>query len=176
MKIVFALLAALAISVAAVAKADQPPDQFAYMTTYCKGAKTQYDMTMCAGKYAEAAQAKLNATWQAVLKTWQNHPLVIQRLRESQRQWQRYRATEIAAQQAFYDEEVIEANREHQPVWLGTDKPASDATFQASLDESRASWLCNWLRGVWGGERNSHPCEDLVRDPFVMPGFEQSVG
>jgi len=161
----------LLFSATGIAVADQPPDNLAFMNTYCKDAKTQAEMDGCAQRYATAAKATLNATWNAVLKTWQHYPLVLQRLEKSQHQWERYRDAEVAAQQAFYDEGQADAERHHKFYWPGTGKPFADATFHARLDEFRTAWLCSWLRGVWEGDkRHVHSCGALIKHPAIVPG------
>ncbi|WP_430388362.1 lysozyme inhibitor LprI family protein [Dyella sp. 20L07] len=157
----FALLASLLlIAVAFAAKADQPPVDREVEATFCANAKTQLDMTQCAGTAADAADRDLNATYQAVLKKWANFPGMIEKLRASQRAWLAYRDADIASRFANADAEG--ANR-------GTAYPAAYGFYRAGLERERTARLCEYLRGDAYGERDSAPCADLVRHPLIVP-------
>jgi uncharacterized protein YecT (DUF1311 family) len=154
------LLAACLLLVAAAVQADQPPADQQIVDHYCAKANTQADINQCAGDAASAADQELNATYQAVLKKWAAYPAMIDKLRLSQRQWLSYRDADLKARFAIEDAEG--AGR-------GTAYPAAYAFYQASLERERTARLCEYLRGAAYGERDSAPCAELVKHPFVVP-------
>ncbi|HTV85675.1 MAG TPA: lysozyme inhibitor LprI family protein [Dyella sp.] len=146
--------------IACAVQADQPPSDQQIVDRYCAKADTQADMNQCAQDAVSAADKELNATYQAVLKKWAAYPVMLDKLRQSQRQWLSYRDADLKARFAIEDGEGAER---------GTAYPAAYAFYQASLERERTARLCEYLRGTAYGERDSAPCAELVKHPLIVP-------
>jgi uncharacterized protein YecT (DUF1311 family) len=162
MRIAILTIAALLVACLASqsARADQPPADDKSEARFCASADTQADMDRCSADVLHAADAELNATYQAVLKKWAAYPAMIEKLRQTQRSWLAYRDADLASRFANADAEGPDR---------GSAYPAAHNLYSASLERERTARLCEYLRGDAYGERDRAPCADLVRQPLVVP-------
>ena len=57
-------------------------------------ATTQKDLNLCAGSISHAADVELNRVYAALLEKLKNDPVALESLKESERQWVKYRDAE----------------------------------------------------------------------------------
>jgi uncharacterized protein YecT (DUF1311 family) len=107
-------------------------------------ATNQLDMNRCAGADADAADRELNRTYQAILRRYADQPLFIERLREAQRAWLKYRDAQIAMKFPISPKPDESAQGSVSPMCLGA--------YKAGLIRRRTQELREWLVGIAEGD------------------------
>ena len=72
----------------------------------CNPGGTQLEINQCAQQEFERSDQQLNVTYQALIKKMQHDPRYVERLREAQRQWIKYRDAELDAMFVCAEENV----------------------------------------------------------------------
>lgn len=117
-------------------------------------AKTQSELNECGGADAAAADRELNRVYQLILKKYADQPVFIQRLREAQRTWLKYRDAQIAMKYAA-------AKDEDERAIYGSVYPMCHASYKAELTARRSKELREWLTGIKEGD----VCVGSVKTP-----------
>lgn len=117
-------------------------------------AKTQSELNECGGADAAAADRELNRVYQLILKKYADEPVFIQRLREAQRIWLKYRDAQIAMKYAA-------AKDESESAIYGSVYPMCHASYRAELTARRSKELREWLMGI----KEGNVCVGSVKTP-----------
>jgi uncharacterized protein YecT (DUF1311 family) len=105
-----------------------------------KSAKTQADLTECAGNDLKSADDELNATYQQLLKKAAGDPFALRKIKAAQRAWVAFRDAQI---EAFYPAE--DKQKEY-----GTVFPMCADLRLADLTRERTKMLKETLNSVEG--------------------------
>lgn len=103
----------------------------------CMGiARTQYEMTKCAGEEMSRLDAQRDALYQQVLRAAQGNPRALAKIKTAERGWHSYRA---AYMDAMYPENGKQAN-------YGSTYPMNAALAAADLTRAHVKALKTLLR------------------------------
>jgi len=117
-------------------------------------AKTQSGLNECGRADDAAADRELNRVYQRILKKYADQPLFIERLREAQRAWLKYRDAQIAMKYPA-------AKDDREQALYGSVYPMCYATYKAELTARRSKELREWLSGTKEGD----VCAGSVKTP-----------
>ena len=95
------------------------------------------------GERLAHADAILNERYQTVLKLYADDPLFIEKFRDSQRAWLKFRDAELAA---------LFPHAEKNHAYYGSILDDAWAHWQTELTEARSAQLERWIRGVEEGD------------------------
>jgi uncharacterized protein YecT (DUF1311 family) len=93
-------------------------------------AQTQFDLNSCAGEEYAGADAELNRVYKAVLEKYKGDSKFIEKFREAQRAWLKYRDAEFEAKFPY-------ADAAHPFEYYGSVFPMCAAQFRAQLTRER---------------------------------------
>lgn len=100
----------------------------------CPDARTQTEMTTCAGEHYRSADRILNERWQRLLRAMEDEPERVALLREAQRAWIRFRDT-----QCDFEASAFEG---------GSMMPMVGSFCMAELTRTRAEQLSELIRAA----------------------------
>jgi uncharacterized protein YecT (DUF1311 family) len=115
---------------------------------------TQTGMNHEADKKFLAADAGLNRLFASIKKVYADDPLFLQKLRDSQRLWIKFRDAELDLMYPHQDESG----------YYGSVLPMCLAEYKASLTSARADTLKRWLDGTEEGDA----CAGSVKSPDAL--------
>lgn len=124
---------------------------------FCADAKTTLDYNACSGEELARAQADLKATFEAAQAKWRDSPETVTALGRSQAVWETSLAADVAAR--FAEADAARARGDG----VGTAYVSAYNWYEAQLTRARAVQLCEFLRGAAYGERDTAPCDQLVK-------------
>lgn len=149
---------ALASTAQAGNRADPLHDEHMRVTRqFCADAKTTLDYNACSGEELAQAQAELSATFAAALAKWQDSQETADALRHAQKAWEVTFEADVAAR--FAEADAARARSDG----VGTAYVSAYNWYEAQLTRARAVQLCEFLRGAAYGERDTAPCDQLVK-------------
>ncbi|HAI94226.1 MAG TPA: hypothetical protein DCM36_05835 [Xanthomonadaceae bacterium] len=124
---------------------------------FCADAKTTLDYNACSGEELALAQAELSATFAAALAKWQDSQETADALPHAQKAWEVTFEADVAARFAKADAARARGDG------VGTAYVSAYNWYEAQLTRARAVQLCEFLRGAAYGERDTPPCDQLVK-------------
>ena len=104
--------------------------------------QTQGEMNAEKEKSYKSSDKKLNAVYQAILEEYKNDTIFIEALRLSQRNWIKFRDSELKMK---YPERETEG-------YYGSVYPMCEAIYLNELTKSRIKTLKTWLEGIEEGD------------------------
>ena len=104
--------------------------------------QTQGEMNAEKEKSYKSSDKKLNAVYQTILEEYKNDTIFIEALRLSQRNWIKFRDSELKMK---YPERETEG-------YYGSVYPMCEAIYLNELTKSRIKTLKTWLEGIEEGD------------------------
>ena len=155
-------MALVSMALASTARASGSDDalhdeQLRVTRQFCADAKTTLDYNACSGEELARAQADLKATFEAAQAKWRDSPETVTALGHSQAVWATSLAADVAAR--FAEADAARARGDG----VGTAYVSAYNWYEAQLTRARAVQLCEFLRGAAYGERDTAPCDQLVK-------------
>lgn len=129
------LFTALLLSIASANAADS-------IENCLEKANTQLEINICDNHEQSLADKELNQIYQAVLKKHESNKKFIEKLKNSQRAWVKWRDAEM---EAIFPEK-------DQPGYYGSSFAACWANQLALLTRERSRQLKTWLEGIEEGD------------------------
>jgi uncharacterized protein YecT (DUF1311 family) len=146
----FLLVGAFCVSTIAVSTAQKRPD----FQGCIDAAKNQGGVNDCGKQDADAADRTLNTTYRSIIKKYADQPLFVERLREAQRAWVRFRDAQIAMRFPVAPQQDPKGD-------YGSAYPTCYGMYKAELTRQRTKELSLWLSGIEEGD----VCSGSIKRP-----------